>query len=146
MNQEIANLPHCSLLRRLAAILYDSLLLLGILSLAAMVPLFFTGGEAVGYHNPWYQSYMFLVTFAFYAWFWTHGGQTLGMRVWRIRVVTLEGEPIGLWHSLLRFLVAIISWLALGLGFLWSLWDRDKFTWHDRYSMTMLVVLPKDAK
>jgi uncharacterized RDD family membrane protein YckC len=143
MNQTSGQLPHCGLLRRLAAILYDSLLLFGVLGVAATVPLLFTGGEALKGSNPIYTIYMFLISFSFYAWFWTHGGQTLGMRIWRIRVQNPDGTPIGLWQAMLRFLVAIASWGAFGLGFLWSLWDREKLTWHDRYSMTVLVIMPK---
>ena len=143
MNQDTPQLPHCGLLRRFAAILYDAMLLFGVLALAAMVPLLFTGGEALKGNNPIYTTYMFIVTFTFYAWFWTHGGQTLGMRVWRIRVQSIDGKPISLWQALLRFIIAMASWAVLGLGFFWSLVDKDKMTWHDRYSMTVLVIVPK---
>ncbi len=149
------DLPRAGLLRRLAAILYDSLLLLAVLFIAAALPtLLFAGGTAAdgamapSYENhPVYRAlfsmYLFLVAFGFFGWFWLHGGQTLGMRAWRIRVVTFDGKPIGPWHALLRYLVAIASWLPLGLGFWWSLWDKERLCWHDRYSETVLVVLPK---
>ncbi len=143
MPQAPENLPHAGLLRRLAAILYDGLLLLAVLFIAGALALSFTGGEAVKAGNPLFTTYLFFVSFFFFAWFWTHGGQTLGMRAWRLRVQQRNGDPITLWQALLRFLVAIPSWLLLGLGFLWSLLDKEKMTWHDRYSMTVMVVLPK---
>jgi len=127
----------------MAAILYDALLLAGVLVVAAIPSVFFIDPHAAPGVHPLLTIYLFLVCFAFYGWFWTHGGQTLGMRVWNIRVQNREGGGITLWQAALRFVVAIASWALLGLGFLWSLVDKEKLTWHDRYSMTVLVVLPK---
>jgi len=73
------DLPPAGLLRRLGAFLYDILLLAAIWIIAGFIALPFHGGEAtIG--NPWYQTYLFLISFSFFAWFWTRGGQTLGMR------------------------------------------------------------------
>ncbi|VAW78142.1 FIG023103: Predicted transmembrane protein, partial [hydrothermal vent metagenome] len=52
--------------------------------------------------------------------------------------------PITLWQALLRFMVAIPSTLLLGLGYFWMLIDRDRLTWHDRYSETRIVQLDKN--
>lgn len=76
-------------------------------------------------------------------WSWRRVGQTLGMRPWRLKVTTPDGRlaPAGkLW---LRYAVAIVSLLAGGLGFLWSLVDRDRRTWHDLASGTVLVRLQR---
>ncbi len=146
MNQENTPLPHCGLMRRLAAILYDSLLLAAILFLAGLpaAPIL---GEAPSFVAILlFRFYLLLIIFAFFAWFWSHGGQTLGMRAWRIRLQNRNPGPVSLWQLMLRFIVATFSWLAFGLGFLWSLIDKEKLTWHDRYSMTELVVLPKEKK
>ncbi len=147
MTAETAPLPKCPLLRRLAAALYDAFLLFGVLgvatTLAVAVLYGLTGDPSYGRAHPLFTLYLFMVSFFFFGWFWTHGGQTLGMKVWHIRVQNRGGGPITLWQAALRFLVAILSWAALGLGFLWSLIDKQKLTWHDRYSMTELVVLPK---
>jgi len=140
---DAATLPRCGLLRRLAAIFYDTLLLLAVLFVAAGIPLLFTGGKPLAPGNPFMTIYLFLVSFFFFGWFWLHGGQTLGMRAWRIRVQTRDGNPITWWQAMLRFLVAFASWGCLGLGFLWSLWDKEKMTWHDRYTESVLVLLPR---
>lgn len=131
--------PPASLLRRLGAICYDILLLFSILFIATALLLPLTGGEAIQNGNSLFSTYLFFICFFFYGWFWTHGGQTLGMRAWKIRVQQRNGGDITWWQAMQRFLVAIVSWLALGLGFLWMLIDRDKMTWHDRYSETVLV-------
>jgi uncharacterized RDD family membrane protein YckC len=79
----------------------------------------------------------------FYAWFWTHGGQTLGMKTWRVRVETLDGKAISYQQTLIRATVAILSAGLLGLGFLWSLFDKEKRTWHDMVSKSRLVAVIK---
>lgn len=145
MSPQSTDLPRCTLLRRLAAILYDSLLLGAVLLLASLIALPLLGDEPSRAALLLFRIYLVLMLFIFFAWFWTHGGQTLGMRAWRIRLQSRGGGPITLWQALLRFLVAALSWLACGLGFLWSLFDREHLTWHDRYSMSELVVVPKEA-
>ncbi len=146
MSQDNTSLPHCSLGRRLAAILYDSLLLAAILFLASLLVLPLMGDHPSIGALLLFRLYLLLIIFAFFAWFWTHGGQTLGMRAWRIRLQNRNPGPISLWQVMLRFIIATFSWLLLGLGFLWSLIDKEKLTWHDRYSMTELVVAPKEKK
>lgn len=138
-----ASLPPAGLMRRLGALLYDSLLLLALLLFATAAVLPFTHGEALAAGNRWFSAYLLLVSWLFFGWFWTHGGQTLGMRAWRIRVQALDGAPITARQALIRLLVAVPSWLLLGLGFLWLLADRDRRTWYDQASRTRLVVLPK---
>jgi uncharacterized RDD family membrane protein YckC len=139
-------LPPAGLLRRLAAFVYDILLLAAILFIAAFVALLFSGGEAISPGNPWYQTYLFILSFIFYAWFWTRGGQTLGMRAWRLRVESMDGGPINLGQSLLRFMAGLVTVMTAGLAMLWMLVDKDKRTLHDRFSDTRVVVLPKVKK
>ncbi len=135
--------PPAGLFRRLAALLYDSLLLLAIMFIATAILLPFTGGEAIQ-HSPFLTTYLLFISFFFYSWFWMHGGQTLGMRSWRLQLRNINPGPITLWQALLRFLVAIPSALLFGAGYLWMLVDRDKLTWHDRYSETRIVQLEQN--
>jgi uncharacterized RDD family membrane protein YckC len=130
------------LFRRLMAMCYDLLLLLSLLLFATALALLATRG-ALDYHHPLFRTYLFLVCFWFYAWFWTHGGQTLGMRAWRLRVQRRDGRPITLWQALLRFLAAIPSLALFGLGLLWLLVDKDHMAVHDRISESVVVRLPK---
>ncbi len=134
-------LPSASLFRRLAALLYDGILLIAVLFIATAIVLPFSQGEAMRPQNPFYTSYLFIICFLFFAWFWMHGGQTLGMRSWRLRLERIDGEPITLWHVLLRYLSAIPSLLLLGIGFFWMLFNKDKLTWHDQFSETRIVQL-----
>lgn len=154
-----SELPDARLWRRLAAGVYDGLLVLAawfVLGLAYAVlrstvqppdP----GGPIeplVPLHvAPWVlPPLLWLVTFAFYGWFWRHGGQTLGMQAWRLRLVTDDQRPLRWRDCALRCLVGTVSLLAGLAGFLWVLVDREGRTWHDRASRTRVVLLPKDAK
>lgn len=72
---------------------------------------------------------------------WRRGGQTLGMRPWRLEVTAADGRRAGFGALSLRYAVATLSLAALGLGFLWSLLDRERRTWHDIASRTVMVRL-----
>jgi uncharacterized RDD family membrane protein YckC len=126
-----------SLLKRLLAIIYDLLLLFGSLFFAALIALLLFGESAS--ESPWFSLYLFLILFLFYGWFWTHGGQTLGMKAWKLRVCMPDGGAISWNKAFLRFLAACLSWGLLGAGYLWALFDPDKQTLHDRLSGTRLI-------
>lgn len=131
-------------LRRMGAVLYDALLLFAILMLVSYPYVWLTGGGKPGFLvRTAYQIYILAISFLFYGGFWVRGGQTLGLRSWRLRLVRLDGGPITWMHAFKRFVGAMLSWLCLGLGFLWAMYDRDKLAWHDRLSGTRLVRLPK---
>jgi uncharacterized RDD family membrane protein YckC len=135
--------------RRLAAMLYDALLVFGLLLLASMVvtlPVGMLAGEAASQalaEKLLFQLWLALVPPAFFLLFWLKGGQTLGMRSWRLRVVRDDGSPLQWPDAVKRLLCALLSWLPLGLGYLWVLVDRDGLAWHDRLSGTRLILLAK---
>lgn len=133
-------------LRRLAATFYDLLLLLAVLFVATALLLPFNGGRAFTAQQFFFPLYLLLVSLLFYAWFWTHGGQTLGLRAWKIKVLTLDREPISWKQALLRFVAAIVSWGFLGLGILWILIDKNQLSWHDHLSKTALFLDVHDAQ
>ena len=139
---DTATLKPAGLLIRLLAMFYDSLLLLSALLIATALALMVTGGT-LSYHNPFFRTFLFLICFSFYAWFWLHGGQTLGMRAWRLRLQRFDGRAITIWQALLRFMVAIPSLAIGGLGLLWMLVDKDGLAVHDRVSESTIVRLPK---
>lgn len=129
------------LARRLAAVCYDCLLITALLMVISGIFVLLNHNEIVS--GPVFQSVLFLATFTFYTFFWRRGGQTLGMRSWRIKLISLTGQPVSLNQCLLRFMVALMSWGFLGLGWIWMLFDKQKRTWHDRVSETQLIHIPK---
>jgi len=137
-------LRNAGILRRLAAAAYDALLLIALLMVAAAIWLPFNGGEAVPAGDPLFRLYLVLVIAAFWIGFWTRGGQTLGMRAWRLQLLMADGTPVGAVAALYRFPLAFIAWGAAGIGLLWMLLDPDGLAAHDRLSRTRVVLVPKD--
>lgn len=125
--------------RRLASALYD-LLLLAALVVVATFPFLAVFGDAThGWRRHVLQAWVLGVAAAYFAWFWTRGGQTLPMKTWRIRVVRRDGASVGVARALHRYALAVLGLLALGAGFLWALVDRDSQFLHDRLAGTALV-------
>jgi uncharacterized RDD family membrane protein YckC len=134
------------LIRRLAAMLYDSLLILALLFLATLPFIAVRGGEPVeANENLVYRLILCGVIFGFFVGFWAISGRTLGMQSWRLQLKSMDGNEIGFKTASIRFFAAILSWLPVGLGFLWSLWDKDGLTWHDRISKSRVVYYPKES-
>lgn len=133
--------PASGLLRRLAALLYDVLLVIALAVIPISLLMALRGGEPV---PPGEMRLLLLATAAaFFVGFWMYGGQTLGMRAWRLRVERQTGEPLSFRAGLLRFGIGL---LTCGLGLLWIPFNPQKLAWHDRASGTRVVVVPKRTK
>lgn len=151
-----------SVLRRMAAMLYESLVLFGVTMAAGFLysPLTQQRHALQGMHG--LQAFLFLVLGIYFVWFWSHGGQTVAMKAWQVRVVDSHGQPLGQTRALLRYLA---SWLwfvpalvaayvapghhpavICGALLLWMLiyaassrLQRDRQFWHDVLCKTRLV-------
>lgn len=126
----------------MGAILYDTFLLLAVLFFATAVILPFNAGQAFSSEQFLYPAYLVIVSYVFFAWFWIHGGQTLGMRAWKIRLYQIDGSQLDWRSAAIRFIAAGLSWFCLGLGFGWCLLDKQQRCWHDRISKTRMVIVP----
>ena len=139
------------LLRRLGAMLYDVLLLIGVLMVTTALFLPFTGGEALDPHTRPVLEFVYRCTLlaaivGFYGLAWTRTGQTLGLASWRLRVEREDGCLLTWKDTLRRLAWAVVSLLPLGLGYAWILVDPRRRAWHDRLSGTRVVLLPKRAR
>ncbi len=149
--------PTAGLVRRLAAMFYDSLLCIALMMVVTLLYQqvllrLLYGSEQLQQLadvgrldiDPLLSTLLLFSLFGFFAKFWTHSGQTLGMQVWGIRIQNADGTAIDLWQALLRFLIALVSLLCLGMGYWWMLLDKQNRTWHDMYSESQAVQLPKN--
>jgi uncharacterized RDD family membrane protein YckC len=134
------NYPNAGLLRRFAAMLYDAFLVVALwmISTTLFVALLTDGAEAQGL---WFQLFLYAELAAFYIFFWHLKGQTLGMQVWKIRVLTRDGETPGYRQCLIRFAMATVSTLAFGLGFIWMYFNKERLTLHDIVSGSHVAYL-----
>ncbi|MGY6274462.1 RDD family protein [Methylomonas sp. MgM2] len=140
-NKQKPGAENCSapgFFRRMAAVIYDALLLFAVLFFATVIALPFNSGQAFSSGQYYFSWYLFGVSYFFYTWFWTHGGQTLGLRAWKMMLVNTEGTGVNWRQATLRYFAALLSWACFGFGFFWSLFDKNRLCWHDRLSKTYL--------
>lgn len=129
------------LIRRLASMFYEMLLLIAVLALLLALPHTLIGAFTHYIATPTtLQAHFFLVLLIYFLWFWCNGGQTLAMKTWHIRLVSTEGLPIRPAQALLRYLLCWPSVALGGIGILWALLDRDGQYLHDRIAGTRLVI------
>jgi uncharacterized RDD family membrane protein YckC len=131
---------------RLLAALYDALPVLALWFVATMLALALTGGALDVRqlpHKMLVQALLFAFTAAYFVVSWRRGGQTIGMRAWRLRIVRADGTPLDTRQALVRFGVSVVSLAALGVGFFWALVDAQSRTWHDLAAGTVMVRLEK---
>jgi len=141
--------------RRLLSLTYESFLLLAVLMIAGVIFHLIIRDTEAAYFMPLFQFYLLVVMGAYFIWFWTHGGQTLAMQTWKMRVVNAEGNKLEIKQAIVRYLLAVsivllfsvAGVLLLGVagalffcvGFMWALFDRDKQFLHDRLAGTRIV-------
>jgi uncharacterized RDD family membrane protein YckC len=142
-----AGLPCAGLGRRLCALVYEALLLAAVIAVGFLLPHILLGSLAhIVFAGRFLIVHLFLLLLVYYVWFWTHGGQTLAMKTWKIRLVDRSGRPLRPLQAVLRYLAAWPSFLCCGLGVLWAMFDRDGQFLHDRIADTRLVrVHPDEA-
>lgn len=130
-----------SLRIRLASLVYEVILLAAIVFVASYLFLVIARDAQSGWQRALFQLYLLAVCGAYFVYCWTHTGQTLPMKTWRLRVVCAEGHPPGTRQALLRYLLAIPGMLT-GLSILWAAFDRDRLFLHDRVAGTRIVRVP----
>lgn len=140
---------------RLLALFYDlwPVAALWMIASLAFTVLYAASGHGVRENIPPWSAWQWalwatcwLITGAYAVLSWRRGGQTLGMRPWRLRVTAPDGAPAPLRALLVRYAVGTLSLLPAGLGFWWAWLDRDRLTWHDRASRTRLRREAKRAR
>ncbi len=104
--------------RRLAAAVYDSLLLVALWMITALVDVVIRDLIGLPRNLQALQVLEFSVGLLFFGWFWTHGGQTLGMRVWKLRVRRHDGSVLRWPVAAVRYSVMLATWIAVFLPLL----------------------------
>ena len=134
--------------RRLASMLYESMLLLGVLALTFLVPYLILGAVASFTPAGWLLwLHVFLVLGGYFVRYWRRGGQTLAMQTWRLQLVdAATGRNLPLARCCLRYVLCWPSVLLFGVGLVWALFDRDRQFLHDRFSGARIVALPPARK
>ena len=121
--------------------LYDLLLLCAVWWCIGLLAVGMAGGQEIrAPHNRWLTLALAAASYFYFVIPWVRGGQTLGMKTWRVVVQMRSGEQPGWEIASLRFAAAVLSATALGAGFLWSIIDPEGLTWHDRVAGTRMNI------
>lgn len=135
--------------RRLAALIYDALLLAALLLTFTAFALMLSPGhrailpENVGAWAYVYHATLLALACAYFVFNWLLSGQTLGMRAWRLYALSPAGKPLDFGHALLRCACAILAWAPAALGVLWLYVDTEHLALHDRLSHTRMIHLER---
>lgn len=127
--------------RRIASMAYESLLLLGVLSVFFLLPHVILGiGFSIALPGWMLIVHVFIVLGCYFVWYWQHGGQTLAMQTWKIQLSTPSGAKPSQAQLILRYVLSWPSIGCLGVGLVWALIDPDRQFLHDRLTGTRLIL------
>ena len=118
---------------------YDSVIIIGLLMIASALALPFGKLEKIAGQNLWFTLWLLLVVFLYLGGCWRNAGMTVGMRAWRVKLINADSGEISWWRCGLRFVTGFASIGLLGAGLLWSLFDKKNRCWHDLAAHTLLV-------
>ncbi len=135
-------LPLAGIGRRLASMLYEGLVVFAVLLIGFWLPQALLAGAGLGFSPRLLWLHVLLLLMAYFVWFWLHGGQTLPMKTWKLRLINADGAPLRPLQAVLRYLAAWPSILLFGIGILWALVDRDRQFLHDRLAGSRIVSRP----
>lgn len=122
---------------------YESLLLLGVLSVAFMLPHLALGMLfQLTLPGPVLLAHLAGAMGVYFVWYWRHAGRTLAMQTWRLRIADARGDSPTLRQLILRYLLSWPSLIFYGAGLLWAIVDRDRLFLHERLSGTRIICVP----
>ena len=124
--------------RRFAALVYDGLLLLGLCFAFTGFAVLLNGGEKVS--GLLFQLGLYCICLAYHLIFWQITGQTPGMFLLGLCACRPGGSRISAWQGLVRFLISTPALLCCGLGFFWTLWEKEGRSWQDLASGTQTLL------
>ena len=129
--------------KRALAWIYDALIVAALFLFATLIAAVLAGGPS----PPWLtQIFITIFTIGYFWVSWRKGGRTAGMRAWRLRVVTTEGDPLSHGQALTRIMVCIATAAPLFLPLFTGYLAANKQTIYDRLSNTRVVTEPRPAE
>lgn len=127
---------------RFGAMVYESVLLVGVTFIGSWVYLKLFGDASHGIARHVFQAYVAVLCGVYFVYCWRRSGQTLAMKTWGLRLTRADGGRLSLGRAVARYLLALAGLLAAGVGFFWVVVDRDRQFLHDRLLGTRIVRAP----
>ena len=126
-----------------AACVYELLLLIALWFMTAWIFVAIFGDATQSYRRFFLQINLWLITGAYFVWCWCKSGQTLAAQTWKIQLVNQSGAQLNIRQALIRYILASLSALIFGLGFLWALVDKNQLYLHDRILKSRFIRVEK---
>jgi uncharacterized RDD family membrane protein YckC len=139
VNNQKMNMKAPSLIKLGACLLYELLTVIAIVFVSAGLFLWIVGDATHGAKRLLLQIFLWLIVGAYFVWCWRQSGQTLAMQAWKIKLIGDDSQLLSLNIAILRYILATLSVVLCGLGFLWAIIDRQHLYLHDRLLKTRIV-------
>jgi len=133
------NMTAPSLIKLGACLLYELLTVIAIVFVSAGLFLWIVGDATHGAKRLLLQIFLWLIVGAYFIWCWRQSGRTLAMQAWKIKLIGDDSQLLSLNIAILRYILATLSVVLCGLGFLWAIIDRQHLFLHDRLLKTRIV-------
>lgn len=134
-----------SLFKLGACLMYDALVVIALSFACALVFLLLAGDATHGVKRYLLQLFLLLAVGVYFVWCWLKSGQTLAMQTWQLKLVSRNGQLLSLHVAIARYMLACVSLVLFGLGFLWAIIDRDRLFLHDRLLKTHIIYVPRNT-
>ena len=142
-NEQVAQTIAPSFFKLGACLIYEALVVIA-LSLAVTTIFVLSLGEATtGLKRYLLQLFLWLTVGVYFVWCWQKRGQTLAMQTWQLKLFNQEAQLLSLKSAIFRYVLASLSLMVFGLGFLWAIVDRDRLFLHDRLLKNKIIYAPR---
>jgi uncharacterized RDD family membrane protein YckC len=134
-----------SLLKLGACFIYDALAVIALCFVCALVFIILIGDASYGLKRYMLQLFLWIAIGIYFVWCWSKSGQTLAMQTWQLKVVNEDYQLLTWNKATARYMLASVSLMLFGLGFLWAIVDRGHLFLHDRLLNTYIIYVPRNA-
>lgn len=138
-NKQVVQTKAPSLFKLGACLIYDALVVIALCFACALVFLWLAGDATHGIKRYLFQLFLWLSVGVYFVWCWLKSGQTLAMQTWQLKLVSQDGRLLSVRLAIARYVLASMSLMLFGLGFLWAIFDRDRLFLHDRILKSRII-------
>jgi uncharacterized RDD family membrane protein YckC len=139
VNNQKKNMTAPSLIKLGACLLYELLTAIAVIFVSAGLFLWVAGDATHGIKRLLLQIFLWLILGAYFVWCWRKSGRTLAMQAWKFKLIGDDNQLLSLKLAIFRYVLATVSLVFCGIGFLWAIVDRQHLFLHDRILKSRIV-------
>jgi len=131
------------LIKRYLAVVYEALLMLALALVLTAAYIMLVGDASSGWKRLGLQVLLWAAIGTYFVRCWVVTGQTLASQTWKLKVVDAHGQLLHKQQAVMRYLVASMLMLPVGITLWWAIFDREQQFLHDRLLGSRIIELPK---